>query len=41
MFARTRRGYCSRDDDHADWVVTLRSPEEQDICSKKLEEALT
>jgi len=26
--------------DHASWVVTLRSPEEQDFYGKTLEEAL-
>ena len=36
----TRRGYCSWDVDHAGWVVTLHSPEEQDFYGKTLEEAL-
>jgi hypothetical protein len=36
-----RRGYCSWDVDHAGWVVTLHSPEEQDFYGKTLEEALT
>ena len=36
----TRRGSCSWDVDHASWVVTLHSPEEQDFCGKTLEEAL-
>ena len=37
----TRRGSCSWDVDHARWVVTLHSPEEQDVSGKSLEEALT
>ena len=36
----TRRGYCSWTVDHADWVVTLHSPEKQDFYGKTLEEAL-
>jgi hypothetical protein len=36
----TRRGYCSWDVDHAGWVVTLHSPDEQDFYGKSLEEAL-
>jgi hypothetical protein len=36
----TRRGYCSWDVDHAGWVVTLHSPEEQPFYGKTLEEAL-
>jgi hypothetical protein len=40
----TRRGYCSWTVDHASckckWVVTLRSPEEQDLSGKTLEEPL-
>ena len=36
----TRRGYCSWDVDHAGWVVTLHSPEEQDFYGKTLEEDL-
>ena len=36
----TRRDYCSRDVDHAGWVVTLHSPEEQDFYGRSLEEAL-
>ena len=36
----TRRGSCSWDVDHAGWVVTLHSPEEQDVSGKTLEEAL-
>jgi hypothetical protein len=36
----TRRGYCSWDVDHAGWVVTLHSPNEQDFSGKTLEEAL-
>ena len=35
-----RRGSCSWDVDHASWVATLRSPEEQDFYGKTLEEAL-
>ena len=35
-----RRGYCSWDVDHASWVVTLHSPEEQDFSGKTLEEGL-
>jgi len=36
----TRRDSCSWDGDHAGWVVTLHSPEEQDFSGKTLEEAL-
>ena len=36
----TRRGYCSWDVDHASWVVTLHSPDEQDFFGRTLEEAL-
>jgi hypothetical protein len=36
----TRRYSCSWDVDHASWVVTLHSPEEQDVSGKTLEEAL-
>jgi hypothetical protein len=36
----TRRGYCSWDVDHAGWVVSLHSPEEQDFYGRTLEEAL-
>jgi hypothetical protein len=36
----TRRGYCSWDVDHAGWVVTLHSPDEQDFSGRTLEEAL-
>jgi hypothetical protein len=35
-----RRGYCWWDVDHAGWVVTLSSPEEQTFSGKTLEEAL-
>ena len=35
-----RRGYCSWDVDHAGWVVTLHSLEEQDFYGKTLEEGL-
>ena len=40
MAIATRRGSCSWDVDHAGWVVTLHSPEEQDFYSRTLEEAL-
>jgi len=33
----TRRGYCSWDIDHASWVVTLHSREQQDFSDKTLE----
>jgi hypothetical protein len=33
-------GYYSWTVDHASWVVTLHSPEEQDFYGKTLEEAL-
>src|SRR5215207_4164022 len=36
----TRRGYCSWTVDHAGWVVTLHSPDEQDFYGKTLEMAL-
>ena len=36
----TRGGYCWWDVDHAGWVVTLSSPEEQTLYGKTLEEAL-
>jgi hypothetical protein len=36
----TRRGSYSWTVDHAGWVVTLHSPEEQDFYGKTLEEAL-
>ena len=36
----TRRGYCSWDVDHAGWVVTLHTPEEQDFYGRTLEEGL-
>jgi hypothetical protein len=36
----TRRGYCSWDVNHASWVVTLSSPEEQTFYGRTLEEAL-
>jgi hypothetical protein len=36
----TRRGDCSWTVDHAGWVVSLYSPEEQDFSDKTLEEAL-
>src|SRR5215218_10547654 len=36
----TRRGYRSWDVDHAGWVVTLHSPDEQEFYGKTLEEAL-
>ena len=35
-----RRGYCSWTVDHASWVVTLHSLQEQDFYGKTLEEAL-
>ena len=35
-----RRGYNSSTVDHAGWVVTLHSSEEQDFYGKTLEEAL-
>ena len=34
-------GYCSWDVAHASWVVTLHSPDEQDVSGRALEEALT
>ncbi len=36
----TRRGSCSWTVDHAGWVVTLHSPNEQDFSGKTLEEVL-
>jgi hypothetical protein len=36
----TRRGSCSWTVDHAGWVVTLHSPEEQDYYGRTLEEGL-
>jgi hypothetical protein len=36
----TRRGYSWWDADHAGWVVTLGSPEEQTFYGRTLEEAL-
>ena len=36
----TRRGYCDWTVDHAGWVVTLLSAEEQTFCGRTLEEAL-
>ena len=36
----TRRGSCSWTVDHAGWVVTLHSPEEQDFSGTTLEEGL-
>jgi phage terminase large subunit-like protein len=36
----TRRSYCSWDVNHAGWVVTLHSPEEQHFSGKTLKEAL-
>ena len=36
----TRRSYCSWSVDHAGWVVTLHSPEEQTFSGTTLEEAL-
>jgi hypothetical protein len=35
-----RRGSCPWDVDHAGWIVTLQSPDEQDFSGKTLEEAL-
>ena len=35
-----RRGYCWWDVDHAGWVVTLSSPEEQTFYGRTLEEGL-
>src|SRR3954453_14843646 len=34
----TRRGYCSWDVDHAGWVVTLHSPDEQDLSGRTPDE---
>ena len=36
----SRTGSCSWDVDHASWVVTLHSPEENDFYGKTLGEAL-
>jgi hypothetical protein len=36
----TRRGDCSWTVDHAGWVVSLHSPDEQDFSGRTLEEAL-
>jgi hypothetical protein len=36
----TRRGSCFWTVDHAGWVVTLQSPEEQDFYGRSLEEGL-
>ena len=36
----TRRGSCWWDVDHAGWVVTLSSPEEQEFYGRTLEEGL-
>jgi hypothetical protein len=36
----TRRGSCSWPVDHAGWVVTLLSPDEQEFDGKTFEEAL-
>ena len=36
----TRGGSCWWDIDHAGWVVTLHSPEEQEFYGRTLEEAL-
>ena len=36
----TRRGSCTWTFDHASWVVTHHSPEEQDLYGKGLEHAL-
>jgi hypothetical protein len=35
----TRSGYCWWDIDHAGWVVTLDSPEEQEFYGRTLEDA--
>jgi hypothetical protein len=35
-----RRGSCSWTVDHAGWVVTLHSPEDQEFYGRTLEEAL-
>ena len=35
-----RRGSCSWDVDHAGWVVTLHTPDEQDFSGRTLEEGL-
>jgi hypothetical protein len=35
-----RRGYCDWTVDHAGWVVTLLSPEEETFSGRTLEEAL-
>ncbi len=36
----SRRGYCDWTVDHAGWVVTLMSPEEQQFSCQTLEESL-
>ena len=36
-----RRGYCWWTVDHAGWVVTLDSPEEQTVSGKTIEKGLT
>ena len=36
----TRRSSCSWDVDHAGWVVTLHSPDEQTFSERTLEEGL-
>ena len=36
-----RRGYCSWTVDHASWVVTLYSPEEEIFSGRRLEEGVT
>jgi hypothetical protein len=36
----TRRGSCDWTVDHAGWVVTLYSPDEQEFYGRTLEEAL-
>jgi hypothetical protein len=36
----TRRGFCSWTVDHAGWVVTLHSPDEEDFYGRTLEDAL-
>jgi hypothetical protein len=37
---RMRHGYCWWDVDHAGWVVTLDSPERQELSCRTLEKAL-
>ena len=36
----TRGGYCSWTVDHASWIATLHSPDQQDFYGKTLEDAL-